>query len=257
MSLFRAIARTIKWGFVALIVFGGILLAGLPNMGSLRDHNPVTTSFIERYVDEIHDQGKTPDIDHTWINLKAMSPELKKAVLIAEDDTFYKHHGFNWKEIKKAALYNWRKKSYVRGASTITQQLVKNLYLAPTKNIYRKLKELILTYQMEKTLPKDRILELYLNLVEWGPGIYGAEAASEHYFKKSATTLGSGEAAYLAAILPNPEKLSLPAYSRYAHRRQGMILGRMNRGYVTIKDDKKPTTVDEVDDLPEEIIPEW
>ena len=145
-----------------------------------------------------------PQIMHEWRPLSKISPYLQRAVVGAEDDLFYEHPGYDINAMKRAYEYNLRKKRFARGASTITMQVARNLYLSPDKTILRKLRELIIALKLERELSKDRILEIYLNIVEWGNGIYGAEAAARHYFGKSARDLTAHEAAYLASILPRP-----------------------------------------------------
>ena len=181
----------------------------LPDTISLQVRNPTTTKFIERYKEK-HEDAKIIQI---WMPYEKISPFLKEAVVAAEDDEFFEHKGFNWDAIKKAAIYDWKKKRFARGASTITQQLARNLYLSPSKNPIPKLKELMISMKLERELSKQRILELYLNVVEWGPGIYGCEAAARHYFGKSASALSMSESAYLASILPSPKKLGKRASS--------------------------------------------
>jgi len=139
------------------------------------------------------------------VPLSKISKYLQKAVVLAEDDTFFKHGGVDFKAIKKAIKTDWKRKKFAFGASTITMQLARNLYLTPLKSPIRKLKEIMLALKLERCLSKKRILELYLNCVEWGNGIYGAEAAAEHYFHKHATSIDRHEAAYLATILPKPK----------------------------------------------------
>lgn len=163
----------------------------------LKYHNPRTTTFMRDY------DGDKP-IQHKWVPIDKISLYLQQAVVLAEDDRFYSHSGFDWEAIKDAFEINWRRKSLARGGSTITQQVAKNLYLSPSKNPIRKIKEFMLAIKLERELSKKRILEIYLNVVEWGEGIYGAEAAARHYFNTTAANLGKHEAAFLAAILPKP-----------------------------------------------------
>ncbi len=175
----------------------------LPDTIYLAEKNPTTTAYIERYKDK-HPKVK---IVQVWVPYNRISPYLKEAVVAAEDDEFFEHPGFSWDAIKRAAIYDWKKKKFARGASTITQQLARNLYLSPSKNPIRKLKELLIALKLERELSKQRILEIYLNIVEWGPGIYGCEAAARNYFNKSASALSPSDAAYLASILPSPRRL--------------------------------------------------
>jgi monofunctional biosynthetic peptidoglycan transglycosylase len=163
-----------------------------------------------------------------WVPLSRISRDLQRAVIVAEDATFYHHHGFDWEGIRGAATRNWDRGELRRGGSTITQQLAKNLYLSPEKNLLRKIHEAAITRALEERLTKKRILELYLNVVEWGKGVYGAEAAAQHHFGKSAQDLGPEEAALLAAILPSPRRYDPLRVTPYLVRRQQQILSRMH-----------------------------
>jgi monofunctional biosynthetic peptidoglycan transglycosylase len=154
------------------------------------------------------------------------------AVIVSEDGTFWAHHGFDWYELKESIGRNLEEGRAARGASTITQQLVKNLFLSPSKNPLRKMKEWVLTWWMEQKLSKSRILEIYLNVIEWGNGVYGIEAASWYHFGKSAELLSKNEAARLAAIIPDPTDHMADSDSQYVTRRSALILDRMEaRGY--------------------------
>jgi len=210
--------------FIALLGLE-VLKLGTGAIGNalLNYSNPKTTSFIRRY--ELQKKKKAK-LD--WIDLSKISKNLIRAVLVAEDDAFFDHEGIDIKEFKESWKVNWRKKKIVRGGSTLTMQLIKNLYFNEKKSPLRKLNEIILAFDLENKLTKKRILEVYLNIVEWGPGIYGAESASQFYFNKSARQLTPAEAAYLAALLPNPDYLTKKGKSR-ARRRQNIILSRMHR----------------------------
>lgn len=172
-------------------------LFSLPDVSHLRAVEPQETAYMAAY------DGKAP-IHHRWIPLTKISPFLQKAVVVAEDEQFYEHAGFDWEAIKQAAQRNWRRREFRYGASTITQQLARNLFLSPSKNPLRKLKELLIALKLERELSKDRIIELYLNVAEWGNGIYGADAAARHYFGIPASHLSPRQSAFLAAILPRP-----------------------------------------------------
>jgi monofunctional biosynthetic peptidoglycan transglycosylase len=165
-----------------------------------------------------------------------VSPHLQRAVIVAEDASFYHHHGFDWAGIRGAASRNWDRGELRRGGSTITQQLAKNLYLSPEKNYLRKVHEAVITRVLEKRLSKRRILELYLNVVEWGRGIYGAEAAARHHFGKSAQDLEPAEAALLAAILPSPRRYDPLRTTKFLAKRQQQILHSMHEGATQAKD---------------------
>lgn len=168
---------------------------------------------------------------YRWVPLDKISPHVLRAVLAAEDTRFYEHRGFDVDQIREAWDANRRSGRTLRGASTITQQTVKNLYLSPSRNVLRKARETILTAWMELWLPKDRILELYVNVVELGPGVFGVEAASERYFGRPASALTREQAALLAATLPAPLSRNPAAPTRGLRRRQSMILSRMRRWY--------------------------
>jgi monofunctional biosynthetic peptidoglycan transglycosylase len=160
-----------------------------------------------------------------WVSLRQIPQVAIDAVIVAEDGTFWSHGGFDWFEFRESLLRNIREFRFARGASTITQQLVKNLYLSSSKDPLRKAKEWILTWKMERTLSKARIVELYLNVIEWGNGVYGIEAAARYYFQKSVTELTREESARLAAIIPNPKRYRVD--SQYVLRRTRLILSRM------------------------------
>lgn len=199
----------------------------LPDVRPLADTNPTTTAFIELRADEALSEGKTPRQIQRWINYRRISPHLKRAVLVAEDAAFWQHDGIDYDELQKSIELDWARGQLLRGASTITQQLAKNLFLSPSRNPARKLRELVITRRLEAELTKARILELYLNVIEWGDGIYGVEAASEHYFGQSASTLTPLSSALLAGAIINPRLLNPAHPTPRLLRRQQMILKRM------------------------------
>ena len=175
-----------------------------PNVKDLVDNNPETTAFIELYRDG-GSRSEDRAVDWRWVPYSEISSHLKRAVIVAEDTRFFTHHGFATEEIKAAIAEAVESGEAPRGASTLTQQLAKNLWLSPTRNPLRKLSEAALTIHLEESVPKRRMLEIYLNVVEFGIGIYGAEAAAQHYFDKPASDLSRREAALLAASLPRPK----------------------------------------------------
>jgi monofunctional glycosyltransferase len=175
-----------------------------PDVQSLVQHNPSSTAFIDAYRVQERSQGREGRVAWTWAPYAAIALNLKRAVLVAEDIGFFRHRGFEPAELRDAVERALETHEIPRGASTITQQLAKNLWLSPSRSPVRKLKEAMLTWQIERRLSKRRILELYLNVAEFGPGVYGAEAASRRYFGKAAAQLTEDEAARLAAALPNP-----------------------------------------------------
>ncbi|MDZ7292081.1 MAG: monofunctional biosynthetic peptidoglycan transglycosylase [candidate division KSB1 bacterium] len=193
------------WTIIIGAVFLGtgylLLFAGLPGAEEIKSYQPPSTVK----PDHINWNKRTTNPIRLWVPIQRISPLLQKAVIISEDDTFYQHDGINYEMMKEAFRVNLEKGRYVRGASTITMQLARNAFLHKRKTLLRKIRELILARRLEKNLSKRRILELYLNVVEWGEGIYGAEAASRYYFGKSAAHLNLAEATLLASMLPNPK----------------------------------------------------
>ncbi|MBF0506939.1 MAG: monofunctional biosynthetic peptidoglycan transglycosylase [Nitrospirae bacterium] len=204
-----------------------------PDMASLRKGAVKKTSFMEYREREWRREGKIIKIRQIWTPFSNISPFLVKAVLIGEDDKFWRHEGFDLEAMQKAMEKDLKEKKFKFGGSTISQQLAKNLFLTPSKNPLRKLREAILTWRMEKKLTKRRILELYLNVAEWGEGIFGIEAASRFYYGKPASALGPEEAAKLASVLPNPRIYNPLGTSRYVANRSRIIYNIMvKRGIV-------------------------
>ena len=180
----------------------------LPDVRPLRTSNPTTTAFMELRDQEARARGKSPRRVQRWVTYNRMSRSLTRAVLVAEDDAFWQHEGLDVEQLQESLEADWASGSFTRGGSTITQQLAKNLYLSPSKNPLRKFKELIIARRLEAELTKSRILELYLNVIEWGDGIYGAEAAARTYFGGSAASLAPAESAILAGAIINPRVLN-------------------------------------------------
>ena len=233
----------------AVVVWLGFEVITFPDISKLKTENPQTTSMIEQRASEDRAEGKEPKRVQIWVSIDQISPNLQKAVLAGEDSHFFEHHGFDWDAIQNAwaeAQKEGEKQakeegdydpndwippmpSFKRGASTITQQLAKNLYLSEDRNFLRKGREAAITYFLEQELNKRRILEIYLNVIEWGDGIYGAEAASRTYFNKSASALTVNEAAYLSAMIPSPLNVFNPKKNpKRVIRRQKVILRGMN-----------------------------
>lgn len=201
------------------------VLVTWPDVEALARRNPERTAFIDRYLAATGASSAS----WTWVPASRISPHLKEAVVVAEDLEFFSHEGFSVHEIRQAIREAIEEREAPRGASTITQQLAKNLWLSPSRNPLRKAREVILTKQLEKHLGKDRILELYLNVAEFGTGVYGAEAAARHYFGKPASALGPREAAMLAAALPRPLQWHPGVESRWYARRVETLLVRMRQ----------------------------
>ena len=201
----------------------------LPDVRDLATTNPRTTAFMTLREAEAASEGRKLRHLHQWVRYSRISKNLQRAVLVAEDSRFFEHEGVDLEELKKSIEINIERGGAIRGGSTITQQLAKNLYLSPSKNPIRKLRELIITRRIEAALSKARILEIYLNVIEWGDGVYGAEAAARTYFKKSASDLNASEAAYLAAMIPSPLNVFNPKKNpKRLARRQKIILRGMN-----------------------------
>lgn len=205
---------------IAALPFGEVM--------ALRHRNPSETAFMRLHAEVARNRNRPFRKYHEWVSLREISPDLVKAVVVAEDGTFWRHGGFDWYELKESILQNISNGRAARGASTISQQLVKNLYLSPSKSPLRKLREWVLTWWLEQNLGKARILELYLNVIELGEGVYGVGAASRMYFGKAVSELSREEAVRLAAIIPRPRS-SRPddLSSRYVARRAEVILERM------------------------------
>ena len=210
------------------------LTVSLPDVEQLQNINPDATSLMSQRWKDAVERGQEPKRIQEWIHLEQVSERLVQAVIMGEDAGFWVHNGFDFYEIKESIRRNIERRGLARGASTITQQLAKNLFLSTEKTITRKLKEAILTYRMEGHLSKHRILEIYLNVIEWGEDIYGIEAASRVYFGKRASQLDAAESALLAAMIPNPRRFNPSRNMKSLKVRQERILGWMKMaGHLT------------------------
>ena len=218
--------------------------ATFPNTAKLASENPTTTAFMEQRKEDLRAAGKSDALLYTFVRYDRISPYLRRGVLVAEDNDFYQHGGVDVKAMKEAVERDWKRRKVTHGGSTITQQLAKNLYLSPSRNPLRKIKEYFLARSLERHLSKKRILELYLNVVEMGERVYGAEAGSRFYFQRSAASLSPQQAALLAGCLPNPRLMNPGAPNKRLRWRQRMILSRMRRwGYLLEEEtltEKKP-----------------
>ncbi len=223
----RTLGQFLLGVLVAVFGYLGYVYATLPDVTALRATNPTTTAFIELRAAEARAKGERPRREQRWVSYGRISPALKRAVLVAEDAGFWKHEGIDVEQIRESLERDLEKGTFLRGGSTITQQLAKNLYLSPTKNPLRKLRELLIARRLEAALSKTRILEIYLNVIEWGDGVYGAEAAARTYFRKPASQLAPDEAAMLAACIINPRAINPDKLTLRLQRRQRLILGRM------------------------------
>jgi monofunctional glycosyltransferase len=219
----RAILALLAFGFGCAVY----IYLTLPDVRSLRTSNPDRTAFIDLRAREAHARGEQPKRVQRWVSYGRISQNLKRGVLVTEDSGFWEHDGIDLESMKESLETNFERMEFARGGSTITQQLAKNLYLSPSKNPIRKLRELMIARRLEGELSKQRILELYLNVIEWGDGIYGAEAAARTYFHKSALDLTAQESALLAAAIANPRVMNPGHPSSRLLRRQQMIARRM------------------------------
>ena len=214
----------------AVVAAVAYLYTTFPDVKALKMKNPKSTALMELRDQEYRQKGGKSSRQQIWVTYDAISEHLKKAVLISEDASFFSHTGVDVKELQEALKKDWETASFARGGSTITMQLAKNLYLNPSKNPLRKAKEIIIAWQLEQRLSKRRIFEIYLNVVEWGPNVYGAEAAARHYFGKPSVNLDILEAATLAALLPSPRNTREKSLTY----RRNLILSRMAEvGYVS------------------------
>ncbi len=245
--------------FLILFVGLALYLFLVPDVSRLKKENPKKTSFMEYREKEWQRQGKKYRIQQKWVPLSQISPYLIKAVLIAEDDKFWSHEGFDYEAMQKAIEKDIKAKKFKLGGSTISQQLAKNLYLSPAKTPIRKIREAIITWRLERALTKKRILELYLNVVEWGDrGTFGIEAASRHYYGKPAYELSPEEASRLAAVLPNPRKYNPLGDGRYVTHRSNLIYSIMVRRGIVVPEYEEVIDVDKENgelETPEDVPP--
>lgn len=192
------------------------------------DHNPTSTSFMDQQLAVLREKNPNARLRHKWVPYDRISNHLKRAIIAAEDARFSEHEGVDWEALQKAYEKNAKKGKVVAGGSTITQQLAKNLFLSGERSYLRKGQEVVITYMLEYTMSKERIFEIYLNVVEWGVGVFGAEAAAQYYYGVSAASLGPAQAARLAVMLPKPRFYDKNRGSAYLSRRTDLILRRMN-----------------------------
>jgi monofunctional biosynthetic peptidoglycan transglycosylase len=235
--LISIVYRLLKRLFVIALLIVAAYVAWewitFPNVAALNDHWPKTTAFMELRKRELRAAGKDDTLLYQPVPYARISPYLRRAVLVAEDDTFYEHKAVDVAALKEAIQKDWQRKKITRGGSTITQQLAKNLYLSPSRNPLRKLKEYLIARSLENHLSKKRILELYMNVVEMGERVYGAQAAAQTYFHTDASSITPSQSALLAGSLPNPRLMNPESPNKRLRSRQRMILSRMRRwGYL-------------------------
>ena len=215
---------------LAVLVAGAFLAVQLTFLAQVwwwRDHNPSSTAFMDARLAAMRATNPAARLQHVWVPYSRISESLKRAVVVAEDSRFVDHEGFDWDAIEKAREKNLRKGKVVAGGSTISQQLAKNLFLSASRTPWRKGEEALITVMIEQAMDKRRILEIYLNVIEWGDGVFGAEAAARHYYGTSAAKLGPEAAAHLAAIIPNPRFYDRNRGTPFIVRKTQTILARM------------------------------
>ena len=220
--------RRVKWIFILpVLLVLAVQLYFFLQIWWWVDHNPSTTSFMREQRSVLREKNPDANIQQMWVPYNRISNNLKRAIIASEDANFSEHEGVDWDALQKAYEKNNKKHKVVSGGSTITQQLAKNLFLSGSRSYVRKGQELIITYMLETLMDKERIFEIYLNVVEFGTGTFGAEAAARHYYGVSAANLGAAQAAKLAVMLPNPRFFDKHRDSGYLARRTGVILRRM------------------------------
>ena len=224
----KNVLRFTGWlALAAAAIFLAVQLSFLVRIWWWRDHNPQATAFMEASLERL--RAKKPDakLQQKWVGYDRISPHLKRAVVVAEDAKFSEHEGFDWEAIEKAMEKNRKKGKVVVGASTISQQLAKNLFLSAERTPWRKGQEALITVMIEQLMDKRRILEIYLNVIEWGEGVFGAEAAARHYYGTGALTLGPEASARMAAMVPNPRFYDRNRNTAWLARKTDIILARM------------------------------
>jgi monofunctional biosynthetic peptidoglycan transglycosylase len=220
-----------RWAGWAILLFLGLILLYqlwiFLHIVWWKYYNPSNSAFMEDRLVVLHEKNPDAKLRHKWISYDKISLNLKRALVAAEDANFMEHEGFDWDAIQRAYEKNMKKGKVVAGGSTISQQLAKNLFLSSKRSSWRKLEEAIITVMLETVLSKQRIFEIYLNIIEWGNGVFGAEAASRYYFDKSAANLDAWEAARLASMVPNPRYYDRNRSTAFLDKKTNLILGRM------------------------------
>ena len=219
--------RLLLSGILAACAVAALWVVWLPDVSSLKKRPPATTAYMELRKRQALAKGRRIELRWTWVGSGQISENLKRAVVTAEDDEFWRHDGVDWNAIKAAWERNRQAGRFAAGGSTITMQLARNLFLSPSKNPLRKAKEILIARRLERELGKRRILELYLNVVEWGKGVFGCEAAARAYFGKSCAELTEEEAVAMAVVLPNPRRWDPAKRGKYVERNSKRIIDRM------------------------------
>lgn len=225
MNSFPSFWRILKWLVIVIVVYQIWIFV---QICWWVHHNPSTSAFMEDRLEVLQEDNPDAALKHRWVDYKNISPNLKRALIAAEDAKFVDHEGFDWEGIQKAYQKDIKKGKVVAGGSTISQQLAKNLFLSTKRTPWRKLEEAMITVMLEATMSKRRIFEIYLNVIEWGNGIFGAEAAAKYYYHTSAKNLDAEQAAKLAAMVPNPRYYDKHRQAKGLMRKTGIIEARMN-----------------------------
>jgi len=225
----RWLRRTVALLFLAFLGYQSWIFV---HVWYWKNHNPATTAFMTERLAKMRATNLHARIRRRWMPYRRISNTLKRAVIAAEDTRFLDHDGFDWQGIQHAYQEDLKAGKIIAGGSTISQQLAKNLFLSPRRTLWRKLEETLITVMLEQTMSKRRILALYLNLIEWGNGIFGAEAAARHYFGVSAARLTPAQAAWLAAIIPNPRYYDRHRRDRWTAKKSAIILARMREAAI-------------------------
>ena len=225
-TLFKYVAALIGIAFAIFLAYQSYVLVKL---WWWTDHNPSSTAFMEARLQVMREKSPAAKLKNVWVPYTKISSHLKRAILVAEDDKFVDHEGFDWEGIQKAMEKNQKKGKVVAGGSTISQQLAKNLFLSSERSLFRKGEEVIITVMLEWMMDKERILEIYLNVIEWGDGVFGAEAAARHYFGVGAGQLSAEQAAKLAAMVPRPLFYDRNRNAPWLLKKTQIILERMPR----------------------------
>jgi len=224
----KRFARAAGWlALAAAALFLAVQLSFLARVWWWRDHDPQTTAFMQQRLAVLREKNPRAQLQQRWVPYARISTQLKRAIIAAEDAKFVDHEGFDWEAIEKAAEKNRQRKHVVAGGSTISQQLAKNLFLSGARTPWRKGQEALITVMIEHVMGKRRILEIYLNVIEWGEGVFGAEAAARHYYGVGAAQLGADASARLAAMVPNPRFYDAHRNTSWLARKTQLILARM------------------------------
>ena len=222
----RYVAAIVGLVVAVMLAYQGYVLA---RIWWWTDHNPQSTAFMQARLDAIREKNPYAQLKHRWVAYEKITVHLKRAILVSEDDKFVDHEGFDWESIQKAREKNQKEGKVVAGGSTISQQLAKNLFLSGERSMLRKAEEAVITLMLEWMLDKERILEIYLNVIEWGDGVFGAEAAAKYYFSVSAAQLSAEQAAKLAAMVPRPRFYDRNRNAPWLLKKTQIILERMPR----------------------------